>query len=108
MNLPLANAFSTSCLANSTSCCGSADDAITKSTGKSPPPGSGGGVCGITRMPGIFDNGPVDSTRSCCAVFVRSLHGFVTIPPKPPVGRRDLEDARAFGERAVDVVDLLS
>ena len=60
--------------------------AITNSTGKFPPPGNGGGVNGITRMPGIFDSGPVDSTSSCCAVFLRSLHGFVTMPPKPPVG----------------------
>ena len=27
--------------------------------------GNGGGVNGITRMPGTFDNGPTDSTRSC-------------------------------------------
>ena len=38
MNRPLAKAFPTSCLANSTSCCGSAGEAITKSTGKFPPP----------------------------------------------------------------------
>ena len=54
--------------------------------GKSPPPGSGGGVSGITRMPGICDSGPIDSIRSCCVVLVRSLHGLVTMPPKPPVG----------------------
>jgi hypothetical protein len=86
MNIPLANAFCTSCSANSRSRSGSAADAITKSTGKSPPPGSAGGVSGITRMPGICDSGPIDSISSCCAVFVRSLHGVVTMPPKPPVG----------------------
>jgi len=59
---------------------------MTRSTGKSPPPGSGGGVSGITRTPGIFESGPIDSIRSCCAVFVRSLQGFVTIPPNPPFG----------------------
>ncbi len=57
------------------------------STGKSPPPGSGGGVSGIARTPGIFDNGPYDSIRSCCAVLDRSLHGLVTMPPKPPLGK---------------------
>ena len=70
----------------SPSCCGSAAEAMTKSTGKSPPPGSGGGVSGIARMPGIFDSGPIDSISSCCVVLVRSLHGLVTMPPKPPVG----------------------
>ena len=58
-------------------------------------------------MPGICDSGPIDSISSCCAVFVRSLHGFVTIPPNPPVGRRDLEDARALRKRLVHVVNLL-
>ena len=86
MNNPLANAFPTSCFAIASSCCGSAAEAITKSTGKSPPPGSGGGVSGIVRMPGIFDSGPIDSISSCCAVLRRSLHGFVTMPPKPPEG----------------------
>src|SRR5207249_6561242 len=52
----------------------------TKSTGKSPPPGSGGVVVGIARMPGILDSGAIDSSRSCCVVFVRSLHGRVTMP----------------------------
>ena len=37
-------------------------------------------------MPGIFDSGPTDSTSSCWAVFFRSLHGLVTMPPKPPLG----------------------
>ncbi len=86
MNIPLAKALPTSWLANCTSCSGSAEEAMTKSTGKLPPPGSGGGVSGITRMPAIFDNGPVDSTRSCCAVFLRWLHDLVTMPPKPPLG----------------------
>ena len=86
MNSPLANAFCTSWPANSASCCGSAAEEITKSTGKFPPPGSGGGVSGITRTPGIFDSGPIDSINSCCVVLVRSLHGLVTIPPKPPDG----------------------
>ena len=37
-------------------------------------------------MPGIRDSGPIDSISSCCVVLLRSLHGFVTMPPKPPVG----------------------
>ena len=43
-------------------------------------------MSGITRIPGILESGPTDSMSSCCAVFVRSLQGCVTIPPKPPVG----------------------
>ena len=65
MNKPLANALPTSCLANASSCLGSIAEVITNSTGKFPPPGSGGGVNGMTRMPGIFDSGPTDSTSSC-------------------------------------------
>ena len=86
MNRPLVNAFSTSWLANSTSCAGSAVEAMTRSTGKSPAPGSGAGVMGITRTPAIFESGSVDSTRSCSAVFVRWLQGLRTMPPKPLVG----------------------
>ena len=86
MNSPLAKAFATSWLASSLSCCGSAVEAITKSTGKSPPPGRGAGVSGITRTPAIFESGSVDSMRSCSVVFCRSLQGLVTMPPKPPVG----------------------
>ncbi len=59
---------------------------MTKSTGKLPPPGSGGGACGMTRTPAIFDSGPIASIMSCCVVFVRSLQGLVTMPPKPPSG----------------------
>ena len=87
MNLPLANAFCTSLLANSTSCSGSAVEAITKSTGKSPPPGSAGGTSEITRMPGIWESLPAASIWSCELFLVRSLHGLVTMPPKPPVGK---------------------
>ena len=86
MNSPLANAFPTSWLAKSTSLSGSAVDATTKSTGKSPPPGSAGGMSEITRTPGIFESAAADSTWSCSVLFLRSLHGFVTIPPKPPLG----------------------
>ena len=86
MNSPLANAFCTSCPATSTSRSGSADEEITRSTGKSPPPGNGGGVSGNARIPGIFDSGPATSIWSCCAVLVRSLQGLVTMPPNPPVG----------------------
>ena len=86
MNRPLSLAFATSSRASSSSCRGSAAEAITRSTGKSPPPGSGGGVVGIARMPGIFASGFVESSISCCAVLPRSLHGTVTIPPNPPVG----------------------
>ena len=57
MNRPLANAFCTIWLASSASCCGSAVETITKSTGRPPPlPGSAGGVIGITRTPAIFDS----------------------------------------------------
>ena len=86
MNSPLANAFCTSWSASSLSCCGSAADAITRSTGKLPPPGSGGGACGMTRTPAIFESGAIASISSCCVVLVRSLHGLVTMPPKPPLG----------------------
>ena len=37
-------------------------------------------------MPGIFASLPADLDRSCSVVLLRSLHGFVTMPPKPPVG----------------------
>ena len=37
-------------------------------------------------MPGICESGPATSISSCCVVFVRSLHGLVTMPPNPPVG----------------------
>ena len=60
MKSPLANAFATSLFAISTSCSGSAVEAITRSTGKSPPPGSGCGVSGITRTPGICESLPAD------------------------------------------------
>ena len=63
-----------------------AAEAITKSTGKSPPPGRGGGVVGITRMPGTWESGPMDCIINACALFFRSLQGFVTIPPNPPFG----------------------
>ena len=86
MKIPLVIAFCTSWFANCTNCCGSPADAITKSTGKLPPPGRGGGVNGITRIPAIFESGAVDSTSNCCAVFFRSLQGLVTMPPKPPFG----------------------
>ena len=107
MNRPLANAFPTSWLANSVSCCGSAVEAMTKSTGKSPPPGSGGGVSGMTRMPGICESFPATSISSCCVVFVRSLQGLVTMPPKPPVGDVIWKMLFALRERPVDVVHLL-
>ena len=32
------------------------------------------------------DNGPWIQAASCCAVFLRSLQGLVTMPPKPPLG----------------------
>src|ERR1051325_7553271 len=76
MNMPEVIAFITSFCAISFSCCGSPAVPITKSTGKSPPPGSAGGVSGIARMPGIFESGPNDSINNCCAVLCRSLHGF--------------------------------
>ncbi len=87
MKSPLAKAFSTSLLATSSSCCGSAVEAITRSTWKSPAPGSGAGVSGITRTPAIRESGPELSIWSCCVVFLRSLQGLVTMPPKPPVGK---------------------
>ncbi len=87
MNIPLAYAFPTSWFAIWTSWSGSAVDAMTKSTGKSPPPGSGGGTVEITRIPGIRDSPPAASIWICAVVFFRSLQGLVTIPPKPPVGK---------------------
>ena len=97
----------TSWLAKSMSCCGSAGEAITKSTGKSPPPGSGGGVSGITRMPAIFDSGPTDSTSKllCCLLPLAPRLGHHAAET---AGRRsDLKDALALGERVIDVVDLV-
>jgi hypothetical protein len=41
----------------------------------------------MTRTPAIFESGPIASIISCCVVLVRSLHGLVTMPPKPPVGK---------------------
>ena len=86
MKRPLAKAFPTSWLANSVSLSGSAVEATTKSTGKSPPPGSAGGMSEITRTPGTFESPMAASTCSCSVVFLRWLQGFVTMPPKPPVG----------------------
>src|SRR5258706_13243436 len=86
MNMPLWNAFPTSWFAIPTSWLGSAVDAMTKSTGKSPPPGSGGGTVEITRIPGLLDRPPEPSIWICCVVFLRSLQGLVTIRPKPPLG----------------------
>ena len=73
-------------MAKATSCCGSAVEATTKSTGKPPPPGSAGGTREITRTPGICENFPAASIWSCDVLFLRSLQGLVTMPPKPPVG----------------------
>ena len=87
MNSPLANAFCTIRFANSTSCWGSAVEAITKSTGKSPPPGSAGGIMEMTRTPGILPRPAAASIWICEVFFRRSLQGLVTIPPKPPVGK---------------------
>ncbi len=86
MNSPLANAFCTILFANSTSCCGSAVEAITKSTGKSPPPGSAGGTIEMTRTPGILPSPAAASIWICVVFFFRSLHGLVTMPPNPPPG----------------------
>jgi hypothetical protein len=36
--------------------------------------------------PGDLREPAAASIWSCCAVRFRSLHGFVTMPPKPPVG----------------------
>src|SRR5262250_545179 len=85
MNMPLAIAFCTIDSASWLTCCGSDAEAITKSTGKLPPPGSGGGVRGITRTPGICDSFTADSNRNCCVVFLRLLQGLTTMPPKPPL-----------------------
>ena len=87
--------------------CGSAVDAITKSTGKLPPPGSGGGTSGDDADARDLRQRPIEPRSAAAAcVFVRSLHGLVTMPPKPPVGERDLEDAVVLGHRLIDVVDL--
>ena len=86
MNRPLAKAFRTSWFATATSWAGSAVEATTKSTGKSPAPGSGGGTIGITRTPGMSERRPAVSSRSWSVVRLRALQGLVTIPPNPPVG----------------------
>ena len=50
------------------------------------PPGGGRVLRSKVDCLRICESGPIDSIRSCSVVFVRSLQGFVTIPPKPPVG----------------------
>jgi len=70
----------------SPSCAGSAVEAITKSTGKSPPPGSAGGMIGMTRMPGMRDSRAEASIWSSAVLLCRSFHGLVTMPLNPPVG----------------------
>ena len=104
MKSPLANALPTSWFATSTSCSGSAVDAITRSTGKSPPPGSGAGVMGITRTPGISASFGETAISSSSVVRVRSLHGFITMPREAAGGAGDLEDAVRLREGPVDVV----
>ena len=80
---------------------------MTKSTGKPPPPGSGGGDerdhahAGDLRQ---LRRQPRPAAAAC--VFLRSLQGFVTMPPKPPVGSVIWNDALRLRERLVDVVDL--
>ncbi len=87
MNRPLANALPTSWLAISISRSGSAVEAITNSTGKSPPPGSEGGMSGMIRTPGICASLAEASRWSSWEVRSRSLHGLMTMPPKPTVGK---------------------
>ena len=41
---------------------------------------------GITRTPGISASFGETAISSSSVVRVRSLHGFTTIPEKPPVG----------------------
>ncbi len=86
MKRPLWNAFPTSWPAKPASCSGSAVEAMTKSTGKPLPPGRGGGVSEMTRTPAIFED---FAAASICRSWVerfRALQGFVTMPPKPPLG----------------------
>src|SRR5215468_4301282 len=86
MNRPLVNAFCTSVSANSATRAGSEVEATTKSTGKPPPPGRGGGEIGMILTPGSFASFADASTDSCSEVLVRWLQALVTMPPKPPVG----------------------
>ena len=107
MKRPLVKAFITSWLAMSFNRCGSAADAITRSTGKSPPPGNGGGVNRIARMPGICESGPITSTSSCCVDFVRSLQGFRHHSAEPAGWKRELKHARGFRKGPVHLAHLL-
>ena len=61
----------------------------------------------MTRTPAIFDSGPIDSISSCCVVLVRSLHGLVTMPPKPPLGNVIWKMLPLSGNDLIDVVDLV-
>ena len=107
MKMPLANAFCTSWFANSTSCSGSAVEAMTKSTGKLPPPGSGGGVSAMTRMPGIFESLAATSTWSCGRALLALAPRLRDHAAEAAARERDLEDVLGLGERLEDVVDLL-
>ena len=88
MKKPLVNAFITIWLASSLTRSGSAVEAITKSTGRPPPPpGREGGVSGMTRRPAISDSLADTSICSSALDFVRWLHGLRPMPAKPPLGK---------------------
>ncbi len=107
MKSPLWKALPTSCPANSANRAGSAVPEITRSIGKSPPPGSGGGVSGMMRTPGICPSLADASICSCAELLSRSLQGLVTMPPKPTVGKHELERGVSFGERLEHALNLL-
>ncbi len=56
MNRPLAYAFCTIWPASAAICAGSLVEPMTNSTGNPSPPGSGGGVRGMIRRPGILES----------------------------------------------------
>ena len=63
-------------------------------------PAAASASSGSRASPGIFASGAEVSTSSCSVVFVRSLQGFVTMPPKPPVGPVIWNVLLGLGERA--------
>ena len=69
----------------------------------SPPVGSGDGVTMNMRMPGIRFTIACTSGRIWKTVRFRSPHGLSTMPPKPDVRLRELENLflfRHLGKRA--------
>ena len=85
-NTPFVAAICCNCCANCKICSGSAVEDKTNSTGKSPPPGSEGGVTMNSRMPGTAFTCIWTCGRIWNALRFRSPHGFSTMPLKPLLG----------------------